>query len=109
MYLPKSVMATTVAVLLGAAPALAATETVTINNYTFTPATLTVHPGDTVIWTNQDSIPHTATALDGKSFDSGAIDPGDKLEIRVYQGRSLQLSLRHPPGYARRYRRPVMS
>ena len=76
MYLPKSVIATTVAVLLGAAPALAATQTVTINNYTFTPATLTVHAGDTVIWTNQDSIPHTATALDGKSFDSGAIDPG---------------------------------
>ncbi len=48
----------------------------TINNYTFVPATVTVHPGDTVTWTNQDSIPHTATALDGKTFDSGAIDPG---------------------------------
>ena len=81
MYLPKSVMATIVAVLLGAAPALAATETVTINNYTFTPATLAVHPGDTVIWTNQDSIPHTATALDGKSFDSGAIDPGESWKF----------------------------
>jgi plastocyanin len=81
MYLPKSIMAATVAVLLGAAPALAATETVTINNYTFTPATLTVHAGDTVIWTNQDSIPHTATALDGKSFDSGAIDPGESWKF----------------------------
>jgi plastocyanin len=62
--------------LLGAASAFANTQTVTINNYTFMPATMTVHPGDTVTWTNQDSIPHTATALDGKSFDSGAIDPG---------------------------------
>ena len=62
--------------MLGAAPALANTETVTINNYTFMPATITVHPGDTVTWTNQDSIPHTATATDGKTFDSGAIDPG---------------------------------
>ena len=76
MYFSKGVMATIVAVLLGAAPALAATETVTINDYTYTPATLTVHAGDTVIWINQDSIPHTVTALDGKSFDSGAIDPG---------------------------------
>jgi plastocyanin len=76
MYFPKSVMAAMVVLLLGAAPAWAATETVTIDNYTFTPATLIVHPGDTVIWTNKDSIPHTATALDGKSFDSGAIDPG---------------------------------
>ena len=76
MYLPKSVMAATVAVLLGVPPALAATETVTINNYSFTPTTLIVHAGDTVIWVNQDRLPHTATALDGKSFDSGAIDPG---------------------------------
>ena len=76
MDLPKSVIATIVAVLLGATPALAATETVTISDYTFTPVTLIVHSGDTVIWTNKDSIPHTATALDGKSFDSGTIDPG---------------------------------
>lgn len=63
-------------ILLAAAPlAHAATVTVTINNYTFVPAQITVHPGDTVAWNNQDSIPHTATALDGKSFDSGAIDP----------------------------------
>jgi plastocyanin len=64
------------AMMLGGAPAHASTATVTINHYTFVPATVTVHPGDTVTWTNQDSIPHTATALDGKSFDSGAIDPG---------------------------------
>lgn len=71
-----AVLAASMATTLGATSALAATETVTINNYTFVPATITVHPGDTVTWTNQDSIPHTATSLDGKSFDSGAIDPG---------------------------------
>jgi len=85
MRLPKEFAAATVAVLLGATPALAATQTVTINNYTFIPATVTVHPGDTVIWTNQDSIPHTATALDGKSFDSGAIDPGDSWKFVFYK------------------------
>jgi len=58
------------------AVAHAGTTTVTIDNYNFEPAVVTVHPGDTVTWTNHDSIPHTATALDGKSFDSGAIDPG---------------------------------
>ena len=62
--------------LLTAAPlAQAATVTVTITNYMFMPAKITVHPGDKVVWTNQDSIPHTATSLDGKTFDSGAIDP----------------------------------
>ena len=29
-----------------------------------------------VTWNNQDSMPHTATSLDGASFDSGAIIPG---------------------------------
>ncbi len=67
---------TAAALLLCAAPlAQAATITVAITNYTFVPAKITVHPGDKVVWTNQDSIPHTATALDGKSFDSGTIDP----------------------------------
>jgi plastocyanin len=81
MYLSHSVIAATVAALLATTPALAATETVTIDNYTFTPATLSVHAGDTVVWTNKDSIPHTATALDGKSFDSGAIDPGESWKF----------------------------
>jgi plastocyanin len=67
---------TAAALLLASAPlAQAATVTVNITNYTFVPAKITVHPGDKVVWTNQDSIPHTATALDGKTFDSGAIDP----------------------------------
>lgn len=68
-------LAAALLVSLATLPAQAATVTVTISNYTFMPAKITVHPGDKVVWTNQDSIPHTATALDGKSFDSGAIDP----------------------------------
>jgi plastocyanin len=72
----KSLAAAVLLAGLAAAPlAQAATVAVTISNYTFMPAKVTIHPGDTVVWTNQDSIPHTATALDGKSFDSGAIDP----------------------------------
>jgi plastocyanin len=58
-----------------ALPAQAEDYTVTINNYTFAPAKLSIHAGDKVTWTNQDSTPHTATALDGKNFDSGTIDP----------------------------------
>jgi plastocyanin len=66
------------AILLTAPLAQAAGTKVAINNYTFTPGAVTVHPGDTVIWNNQDFMPHTATSLDGVSFDSGAIVPGAK-------------------------------
>ena len=81
MLLSRILASAVLATTFSTAPALAATETVTISNYTFIPATLTVHPGDTVIWTNQDSIPHTATSIDGKTFDSGAIDPGDSWKF----------------------------
>jgi plastocyanin len=46
---------------------------VTIDNFSFTPATLTVSAGTTVTWTNHDDVPHTVTATD-KSYASGAID-----------------------------------
>jgi plastocyanin len=63
-------------VLLAAPLAQAAATKVDIDNYTFVPARITVHQGDTVTWNNRDSIPHTATSVDGASFDSNAIVPG---------------------------------
>ena len=46
---------------------------VTIKNFTFQPATLRVAPGDTVVWSNTDFVPHTATARDG-AWDSKLIN-----------------------------------
>nr|WP_238390653.1 MULTISPECIES: cupredoxin family copper-binding protein [unclassified Mycolicibacterium] len=46
---------------------------VNINNFAFVPATLTVHRGDTVTWTNHDEEPHTVAAGDG-SFHSPGMD-----------------------------------
>ena len=42
---------------------------VSIDNFAFVPATLTVTAGSTVTWTNQDEEPHTVVANDG-SFRS---------------------------------------
>lgn len=56
------------------APA-AGTHTVTIDASSFTPARLTVAPGDTVIWRNADIIAHTVTSPIGV-FDSKEIPPG---------------------------------
>jgi len=46
---------------------------VTIANFAFSPAAVTVKVGDTVTWTNNDSVPHTVTGAD---FDSGQLAPG---------------------------------
>jgi len=42
-------------------PAVAATQAVTMAQYAFAPAAITVHVGDTVTWTNQDQAPHDVT------------------------------------------------
>ncbi len=39
-------------------------NSVTISNYSFSPATLTVTAGTTVTWTNKDSAAHTVTSDD---------------------------------------------
>jgi plastocyanin len=57
-----------------AAPA-AGGSAVTIANFSFAPATITVPVGATVTWTNNDSAGHTVTAGDG-SFKSGKLASG---------------------------------
>ena len=62
------------AVWFGAAatPVRAAEQAVTIEDFLFDPANLTIAVGDTVTWTNLDSFSHTATSTSGPaSFDSG--------------------------------------
>lgn len=48
---------------------------VTILNYAFNPASITVAPGTTVVWTNRDNVAHTVTADDG-SWGSGTLAQG---------------------------------
>ena len=64
------------------APAtFAADKNVTVENFAFSPKTLTISPGDTVIWTNKDAATtHTATADNG-SFDTGQILSGTSTTI----------------------------
>ncbi len=53
---------------------------VDIEGFAFQPATLTVPPGTTVTWTNQDNAPHTVTSTDGK-FDSGSLSKGQEFSF----------------------------
>jgi plastocyanin len=46
----------------GAAPVTAAPNTVTISNFAFAPAALTVKTGTTITWINQDGVNHSIIA-----------------------------------------------
>ena len=53
----------------------AANGSVTISDFRFTPAQITIDQGDTVTWTNDGPTAHSATAPDG-SFDTGIFQAG---------------------------------
>ena len=71
---------------LGAAPGNATasaqskpeTMEVTIDNFTFGPAELTVKVGTTITWTNRDDIPHTVVSTD-KVFKSKVLDTDEQF------------------------------
>lgn len=58
-----------------ATPPAAGDASVSIADLAYNPADIAVSTGQTVVWTNDDSVPHTVTSTDGL-FDSGIFDPG---------------------------------
>src|SRR5919112_421357 len=52
------------------------TKTVLIQDFSFKPAHITIKRGTKVRWINMDISPHTATANNGRSFDSGRLAKG---------------------------------
>jgi len=53
---------------------------VTIDNFSFSPASITVPVGTTLTWTNRDDIPHTVVSND-KKFKSKALDTDEKFSF----------------------------
>ena len=51
---------------------------VKVDNFSFSPQTITIKPGTTVIWTNRDDIPHTVVS-DDKVFKSKVLDTDEKF------------------------------
>ena len=54
---------------------------VAIQGLAYVPETLTVRPGDVVVWTNKDPFPHTVTAAG--AFDFGPIAAGKSWRFTV--------------------------
>jgi plastocyanin len=80
-----SALGAVVGSVLAAGVLLARAETtpgaVTIDNFFFTPATLTVKAGTTVTWTNKDDIPHGIGATNNGFPKSKALDTDDSYSF----------------------------
>lgn len=80
----------------GVAPTAPAGTSVRMAGSRFEPATLTIAPGQTVRWFNDDVAPHTVSAKDG-SWDSGNLSPGASFERRFEaQGSYPYVCVYHP-------------
>ena len=77
-------------------PSTGRTHVVTIADMQFTPATLDVVRGDTVVWINKDIVPHTATAASGK-FDSGKIEAQNSWRYIVRTSGRLSYACSYHP------------
>jgi plastocyanin len=83
----------------------AGTVDVSIRNFAFDPSAVTVHLGDTVRWTNNETSPmaHTATSGNpgdadaGAVFDSGTLDPSESFSWTADQtGTFTYYCIFHP-------------
>lgn len=61
------------------APTIASSQnsnSIAIINFAFSPPTLTINKGDTVVWTNQDSASHRILSDSGTEIDSVVLSTG---------------------------------
>jgi plastocyanin len=74
-----------------------ATNTVAIQNFAFSPATVTVKAGTTITWTNRDFDAHTVTAMSAGSFHSPTLNTGQSFQYTfTTPGRFDYLCTIHP-------------
>jgi plastocyanin len=68
-------------VLPGHAQTAAPASAVSIDNFTFTPPSLTIKPGTTVTWINRDDIPHGIASANNAFTKSKALDTDDSYSF----------------------------
>jgi plastocyanin len=57
-----------------------ASDTVVIRNFNYAPKTITIKAGQSVTWTNEDAVAHTATSDDG-TWDTGSVAKGESKSV----------------------------
>ena len=85
------------AVLLASSPATARAETINVamTNVAYAPVTISARVGDTIVWTNNDIVAHTATARD-KSWDLMAM-PKKTVSFTVKKAGSIEYYCKFHP------------
>lgn len=58
-------------------------DAVTIRNYEYAPASISVPAGTVVRITNHDTTAHTVTSKDSSAFESGSIEPGKTGTVKL--------------------------
>jgi predicted secreted protein with PEFG-CTERM motif len=83
-----------VSIIPGSGPSNFCSETATC----FTPSILSISPGDTIMWTNNDNVDHVvvnglpySTQL-GSTFDSDTISPGKTYSFTFYNTGTYKYS-----------------
>lgn len=82
-----------------AQPAQPARKTVSIKDMTFTPASVQVKVGDTVVWTNSDDRDHTVVAK-GNAFKSENIKPGGNFSFKFTKAGTFAYGCTYHPRMA---------
>jgi plastocyanin len=65
------------------------TVEVSMKNIEYVPKAVTAKVGQTIHWTNGDSVAHTVTSEGGASFDSGVMDPGKEFSFKVTKAGTI--------------------
>lgn len=71
------------------------TDSVIIDNFSYSPPRIMIEAGDTVSWVNQDSAIHTVTSEN--NFDSGDIEQGDRYSHTFDQPGIIEYTCTYHP------------
>jgi len=82
------------------APAAGGATAVTMQNIAFAPAVVSVKAGQTVTWTNDDSVDHNVTATKGATFKSSTFGKGGTFSWNAGKAGTVSYVCTIHPGMA---------
>lgn len=74
------------------------TVDVSMQGLRFHPDSVTARVGQTVVWTNNDSVDHNVTAMSGASFHSRAFGQGGTFRFRASRAGTVRYACTLHPG-----------